>query len=155
MNTWLTERHTAAAREVTAIGGLWATAFALDALSRDISTARRYVNRKEASLINLRTKIEDCLCASNLCSWPILSAVTSRLATFLSTLYEACRAKVMYLRCYNDCNVDTAMAALHGQPLAHRGGVDAVRRWTQFSFVTHPWESYSGSADPHGSPSEF
>lgn len=59
--------NSAAPREATAIGNLQATDVSRDALSRNLTLARRGENRMEASLTNLPTEVDGCLVTSSLC----------------------------------------------------------------------------------------
>lgn len=60
----------------------------------------------EAALIILsHVEIYICLGPFSLCCSTVRSAVDSRLGTFRSTRYEACRANMMSLRGDNNANV--------------------------------------------------
>lgn len=77
----------------------------------------------------------------------IQSAVNSRLGTFMSKLYEACGEDMIPLRGYDDCIVESSMAAIQGKLLPLRGGVDAVRRRIQLPFLMDLPESDLCGAD--------
>lgn len=102
-------------------------------------------------LLSLRTKVDDCLCASDLCRVIILFGVDRRLGNFRSTLYEASSSDVMSLRGDNDHDVDSAMDAVHWQLFALRGSVDAMHVQTPLHSGVDLLESDSGADDPPGS----
>lgn len=89
----------------------------------------------EAALTYLGTEVDDCIGASNLRRSTTGSAVDSRLDTFMLTLYETCRPILMFLRSYNDRNVESTIAAVHRRLFHHRISVDEVRPTTQLPFV--------------------
>lgn len=81
----------------------------------------------EAALIEFRPEVDHCLGASNLSRSTIRFAVNSRLGIFMSFLYKAGCANVMFLRGGNDCMSDSVRAAVHGQLLRLRNSVDALQ----------------------------
>lgn len=61
----------------------------------------------------------------------------------------------MYLRGDIYYNVDSTMAAVHGQILCLHGTLDAIRAQNQLPSVTDPLESDSDAAGPRSSSSSM
>lgn len=139
MDTVTAERDASAAREVTVVENQWAAQVARDTLSSVFSTARPPAYQFEAPLINLRTAVDDCLGAPNLCRSTNWSAVDSKLGPFITTLYENFREEKVALRGNNDGSVESAMAAVHGQPLRARSSGNKFRARTQLPSLIGPW----------------
>lgn len=83
-----------------------------------------------------------------MCCFTIRSDVDTRIGTFMPTLYEACRAKVISHLEDSDHKVDSTMDAVRGQLLRLLGSVDAVHVRIRFPPVTDPTKSDLGAADP-------
>lgn len=88
MSTLTAERTAGAALEITVIWSRWAAEVTHGAISGDVITAKRRASRMEAALINLHTKVDDCLGSFNLFFSTIQPVVDSLLGTSMSTLYE-------------------------------------------------------------------
>lgn len=150
MNTKTAERYAAAAREITVTGNLHAAEVAGDAPFRDVTTTKRQASRVGASLINFLTEVEDFLWKSTLFRFKIQYAVYSRLGTFISTLDEAYREKVMFRHGDNDCKIDCVMAEVQRQLPCLCGSVHTVK--TQLPSVTDPARNHIEVLLTHATP---